>query len=68
MSDQPKSEMLFTRLSPAVKAKFIELATELGLTGSDVLRLLVDALIDGRVTIIPPTTQKASIHVPRSID
>ena len=58
---EPKSYALYVRVTPDVKRKFMEAAARYG-TPSEVLRELVLALIDGRVTVSPPETVKESLY------
>ena len=58
---EPKSYALYVRVTPDVKRKFNEAASRYG-TPSDVLRELVLALIDGRVTVTPPPDVKESLY------
>ena len=64
---QPKSDMLALRVSPDFKHRLFEVAARFG-EPSDVLREVLQAFIDGRVTIIPPPDQKESLYVPRIPD
>lgn len=52
-----KTEMLFMRVSPELKAQFMDLATELDLSASDALRELVKGFVAGTITITPRRTQ-----------
>ena len=58
-----KSEMLFTRVTPEVKRLFVEKAEPFG-GASDLIRELVMALIEGRVTVSPPAHMKEFYREP----
>ena len=62
---QPKTEAIYLRVTPELKQRFTETASRYG-TLSDVLRELIAAFVDGRVTLTPPPDQKESLYVPRS--
>jgi len=64
---QPKSVHLTTRVSPRVRTKFIVKANEYG-PHTEVLRELVEAFIEDRMTIQPPVTRKEKLYVTRSQD
>lgn len=68
MTHEPKSEMLHARISPDAKTRFAECAARAGLTTGELMRELVTGFVEGRVTIVPPETQKESIYVPRNPD
>lgn len=61
---KPKSEAIYLRVTPETKRRFSEVASRFG-TPSEVLRELVNAFIEGRVTVMPPTEQKESLYAPR---
>ena len=56
----PKSAHLTTRVSPRVRQKFIAKAEKYGLH-TEVLRELVEAFIEDRLTIQPPVTRKQGL-------
>lgn len=64
-----KSAYLTVRVSDKTRLKFHAKAKKFG-TPSEVLRELVDAFIEDRVTIQPPVTgnPKEKLYVPRSQD
>lgn len=62
---QPKTEAIYLRVTPTLKQHFTETASRYG-TPSDVLRELILAFVEGRITITPPPNQKESLYVPRS--
>ena len=64
---QPKSEMLFVRVSPEAKMRFTERAARFDMTASELVRELVTGFIEGRVTIVPPEN-KESLYEPRKQD
>lgn len=64
---QPKTAHLTTRVSPRVRQKFIAKANEYG-PHTEVLRELVEAFTDDRLTIQPPVTRKEKLYVTRSQD
>ena len=57
---QPKTAHLTTRVSPRVRQKFIAKANEYG-PHTEVLRELVEAFTDDRLTIKPPVTRKQGL-------
>ena len=67
---KPKQDALYVRVTPEVKAQFAEATKRLGepWTPSDVLRELVRAFIENRVTVLPPSNVKEFFNVPRSED
>lgn len=58
---QPRSEALYLRVTPDTKQRFVEKASRYG-TPSDVLRELIMAFVEGRVTLHPPTDRKESLY------
>lgn len=68
MSKHPKTEMVSARVSPEAKTKLAELAAEMDLTASDVVRELVMGFCEGRVTIIPPKQAKEKLYNARIED
>lgn len=56
----PKSAHLTTRVSPLVRSKFIAKANRYG-PPTEVLRELVEAFIEDRLTIKPPVTRKQGL-------
>ena len=63
----PKTAHLATRVSPRVRAKFIAKATAYA-NHTEVLRELVEAFVEDRLTITQPVTPKENLYVPRSQD
>lgn len=57
----PKSAAIYVRVTPEMHQRFIEKASRFGLP-SEVLRKIVEAFVDGRVTITPPTNSKESLY------
>lgn len=66
---RPKSkpEVLFTRVSVEAKQQFMEKASRFGLP-SEVLRELVMAFVEDRLTIEPPPDAKESLYNARNQD
>ena len=60
MSKHPKSEMVSARVTPEAKIKLVELAAQMDLGASDIVRELVMGFIEGRVTLAPP--QKEGLY------
>lgn len=58
-----KSAFLATRVSRAVKEQFDVKCIDYGLTESELLRELVAALVEGRLTIKPPVNVKGNLYV-----
>lgn len=53
-----KSESLYVRVTPAVKRRLVERASQLKMHHTDVVRELVVGFIEGRVTVSPPQNVK----------
>lgn len=62
-----KSDIIYLRVVPGTKQRLFEAAARFG-EPTDVLREVLQALIDGRLSIIPPNDQKESLYVPRNQD
>lgn len=54
MSQEAKTDALFIRIEPSVKTQFNEACAHYPGTPSDVLRWLIVAFADGRVTVEQP--------------
>ena len=67
MTQTPKTVFLTVRVTDSTHALFRTKALKYG-TSSDILRELVDAFIEGRLTITPPVNRKESLYVPRIED
>jgi len=61
MATKPKSKFLHFRVLPETHKKFHVKAKKFG-QPSDVLRELVEAFNDDRLTIQPPVTRKESLY------
>ena len=59
----PKSALLTTRVTRAVRAQFIEKSVEYGYTPSELLRELIWAITEDRLTIKPPVNVKGNLYV-----
>lgn len=59
---KPKSDAIYVRVTPDTKKRFAEVAARYEETPSDVLRELVQAFIEDRVTIMPPKVKKESLY------
>jgi hypothetical protein len=64
----PKSAYLSVRVSDKTRLKFHSKATKHGLVSSEVLRELIDAFVEDRITIQPRVTRNPleKTHVTRS--
>ena len=51
---EPKSAALYVRVTPQLKLLFEEKALQYKMQSSDLMRELVVALIEGRITVAPP--------------
>ena len=51
---EPKSVALYVRVTPEFKMKFEAKAAEFKMHSSDLVRELVTAFVEGRVTVTPP--------------
>lgn len=60
-----KSSYLSVRLTLGTRARFHIKSKKFG-TPSEVLRELIDAFIEDRITIQAPVTRKENLYVPRS--
>ncbi len=69
MTPKSKSAYLSARVTDKTRIKFHAKASRFS-TPSDVLRELIDAFVEDRVTINPPVTgnPKEKLYVPRSQD
>ena len=54
----PKTEALYVRVTPDTKHQLVVKATEYKMHSSDLVRELVTAFIEGRVTVAPPAHVK----------
>jgi hypothetical protein len=63
----PKAVTFHLRMTPEAKQTLMDVATQYG-EPSDVLREVLLAFVEGRLTIVPPTNKKASLYVPRNQD
>lgn len=59
---KPKSAFLTVRVSPVTRAKFHGKAQKYG-QPSDVLRELIEAFLEDRLSIVPPVNRKESLYV-----
>lgn len=62
-----KTAMFFLRMTPADKQELLDVASRFG-APSEVLREVLRAFVEGRVTIVPPENMKESLYVPRNQD
>ena len=60
---QPKSYAIYLRVTEETKRRLYEVASQYG-DPPDVIREVIEAFIDGRVTITPPRERK-SLYVNR---
>ena len=67
MSDPSKTKFLSVRLTPQDHRTFFRKSKRYG-KPSDLLRELVQAFNDDRLTVRPPVNTKESLYVPRSQD
>lgn len=58
MRPKSKSSYITVRVADDVRAKFHDKAEDLGTNPSEVMRELIDALIEDRVTLQPAVTRK----------
>lgn len=65
MSNISKSAYLTVRVTERVRTKFHSKALKFS-TPSEVLREIIEAFIDDRLTIQAPVTRKENLYVPRS--
>lgn len=61
-SIKPKSAFLTVRVAGSTRAKFYLKSQKYG-QPSDVLREIIEAFIEDRLTINPPVTRKESLYV-----
>lgn len=59
---KPMSDMLYVRVTAATKKDFFKAAARLDVQPSELLRELVQAIIDGRVTVTPPQIVMKEYH------
>lgn len=59
-----KTDALYVRVTPETKRGLADLAVKLKMPPSDVVRELVEGLIEGRVTVAPPAHVKEFYDVP----
>lgn len=67
MSDPIKTKFLSVRLTPQDQRTFLRKSKKYG-KPSDLLRELVQAFNEDRLTVLPPVNPKESLYVPRSQD
>ena len=67
MSDPSKTKFLSVRLTPHDHRTFFRKSKKYG-KPSDLLRELVQAFNEDRLTVLPPVNPKESLYVPRSQD
>lgn len=67
MSDPTKSKFLNVRLTPQDHRTFFRKSKRYG-KPSDLLREMVQAFNEDRLTLVPPVNPKESLYVPRSKD
>lgn len=67
MSDPSKTKFLSVRLTPHDHRTFFRKSKKYG-KPSDLLRELVQAFNEDRLTVLPPVNTKESLYVPRSQD
>lgn len=60
-----KDSTLYVRVTDETKRKFFKVTAKFG-GPSDVLRELVIAFVEGRVTVSPPTLKESIYNVPRA--
>lgn len=58
---QPKSDVFYLRVTPDFKQALMSEATRFG-EPTAVVREVLQAFIDGRITIYPPPNQKESLY------
>lgn len=61
---KPKNAFLTVRVTGSTRTKFHAMAQKYG-QPSDVLRELIEAFIDDRLSIVPPVNRKESLYVTR---
>lgn len=61
----PKSVFMTVRVTGRTRLKFHARAKQFG-NPSDVLRELIEAFIENRLTIVPPVNRKESLYVTRN--
>jgi hypothetical protein len=67
MTPKPKSAFLTVRVPANMHMKFHIKAQRYG-QPSAVLREIIEAFLDDRLTIVPPVTRKESLYVTRTQD
>jgi len=67
MNPRPKLSFLVVRVTNEMHSKFHAKAKKFGIP-SDVLRELIEAFLENRLTITPPVTRKESLYVTRTQD
>jgi hypothetical protein len=65
---ETKSEVIYVRVTPDTKKRLSEEAVHFKMHYSDLVRELVTAFIEGRVTVTPPQHVKEFYNVTRSED
>ena len=63
----PKTDAIYLRVRADTKKQFLETANRYG-APSEILRELIIAFIEGRVTIAPPANPKENLYVTRNED
>ena len=58
---EPKSAAVYLRVTPDVKRELFRVASRYG-EPSDVIREILVAFIEGRVTVSPPSNPKESLY------
>lgn len=67
MNPKSRSAFLTVRVTGSMHSKFHSKALRYG-KPSDVLREIIEAFLDDRLTITPPVTRKESLYVTRTQD
>jgi hypothetical protein len=67
MNPKARSAFLTVRVTGGMHSKFHAKAWKYG-KPSDVLREIIEAFLDDRLTITPPVTRKESLYVTRTQD
>jgi uncharacterized iron-regulated protein len=65
MSDT-KTQIIAIRVTPETKQNFKQVIQQYDGDPATIMRDIIQALIDGRLSIEPPTNQKASLYVTRN--
>jgi hypothetical protein len=67
MNPKTRSAFLTVRVTASVRSKFHAKAQKYG-QPSDVLREVIEAFLEDRLTIVPPVNRKESLYVTRNQD